>query len=82
MIGIGFSKAEKQILKEIRNSRYSHKVKKNNYLPMKKLIYEGLFECLESEYGHLLIPSLTNPLPDFFNSANRFSYLLTMKFQY
>lgn len=79
---IEFSKAEKQILKEIHNSRYPHKVKKNNYLPIRKHIFEGLFECLESEHSQLLIPSLTNPLPIFFNSANRFSYLLTMKFQY
>lgn len=54
------SKIEKQILKDIQNSNYPHEVKKEDYLPIRKLIYEGLIECVESEHGQLLIPGLTN----------------------
>lgn len=54
------NKSEKQILIDIQNSNYPHEVKKDDYLSMRKLIYEGLVECVESEYGQLLIPSLTN----------------------
>lgn len=54
------SKTEKQILINIRDCNYPHEVKEDDYMPMRKLIFEGLVKCVESEYGQLIIPSLTN----------------------
>jgi len=51
---------EKKIIKQIQNSTYMEAVKQQDKMPMKKLIYEGLVCCKETDLGGMILPELTN----------------------
>lgn len=56
---IQLSTREKEIIKLLKSSQFPAVVEKEDEMPVKKLIYEGLVSCKENEFGTLLVPNLT-----------------------
>lgn len=56
---IKLSSREKKILKQLSAGKYPMDVMKQDKMPIKKLIYDELVSCKETEFGDMLVPELT-----------------------
>lgn len=56
---IKLTNREKEILRLLKSGQYPEVVEKNDKMPVKKLIHDGLVSCKTNEFGSLLVPNLT-----------------------